>query len=107
MFVVIPFVALSIIVFLSGFKCFKFKIRLLNAFVGTAIIIKLVLLIASFKFVVILTFLFSDTTFIGKLTGALILIVSSSLGILTNLLGIRRGYLMGCLLVPTILFYSL
>jgi putative membrane protein len=37
--------------------------------------------------------------------GFLVFIVSTSLGITTILLGIKRMYLMGCLLVPTILFY--
>jgi putative membrane protein len=37
--------------------------------------------------------------------GFIVFIVSTSLGITTILLGIKRMYLMGCLLVPTILFY--
>jgi putative membrane protein len=53
----------------------------------------------------IITLIFSDSTFQGKLLSILLLITSTSLGILTILIGTKRMHLMGALLVPTILFY--
>ena len=50
---------------------------------------------------IIITFYFTG------FTGLLIFIVSTSLGLTTILLGIRRMHLMGCLLIPTILYYIL
>jgi putative membrane protein len=51
--------------------------------------------------------IFSDFTFQGKILALLVFITSTSLGIFTIFLKIKRMYLMGCLLVPTILFYLL
>jgi len=48
---------------------------------------------------------FSDPTLLGKLLSLLIFLTSTFLGILTISLGIKRMHLMGCLLIPTILFY--
>ena len=53
----------------------------------------------------IIVFLFSDLTIIGKFTGLIIFIVSTSLGVFAISTGARRMHLMGCLLIPTILFY--
>jgi len=55
----------------------------------------------------IIILFFSDFTFTGKLLSLLIFLTSSTLGIFTILIGIKRMHLMGCLLVPTILFYLL
>ena len=55
----------------------------------------------------LIVFIFSDFTFQGKIISLLILLVSTSLGIFTILSGVRRMHLMGCLLIPTILFYLL
>ncbi len=55
--------------------------------------------------IIILTILFLFTIYFSGLIGLFILVVSTSLGITCNLLGIKRSHLMGCLLVPTILFY--
>lgn len=56
----------------------------------------------------IITIIFSDMfNIIGGLIGLLIFIISVSLGIFTILTGVRRIHLMGCLLIPTILFYLL
>jgi len=55
-----------------------------------------------------IVFLFSDLfNPLGGFTGLLIFIISASLGIFTILTGIKRIHLMGCLLVPTIIFYLL
>jgi|APSaa5957512622_1039677.scaffolds.fasta_scaffold42332_1 putative membrane protein len=51
--------------------------------------------------------IFSDFTLQGKFLALLVFIISAFLGIFTILLGIKRMHLMGCLLVPTILFYLL
>lgn len=55
----------------------------------------------------IITLLFSDNTITGKLIALLVFITSTSLGIFTIQKSIKRMHLMGCLLVPTILFYLL
>lgn len=53
----------------------------------------------------IIVLFFSDFTTKGKLLSLLIFTTSTSLGIFTILIGTKRMHLMGCLLVPTILFY--
>jgi putative membrane protein len=58
---------------------------------------RMCLLVILFLFV--LTFLFSG------LEGLFILWISTSIGLIPNLLGIRRSHAMGCLLVPTIIFF--
>lgn len=55
----------------------------------------------------VIVFIFSDFTLKGKIISLLIFFTSTSLGIFTILSGVRRMHLMGCLLVPTILFYLL
>ncbi len=55
----------------------------------------------------IIVLIFSDFTIIGKLLSILVFITSTALGIFTISIGIKRMHLMGCLLVPTILFYLL
>lgn len=63
------------------------------------------------KIILIILFIiitiFSDTTISGKLLASLVFFTSTSLGIFTILSEIKRMHLMGCLLVPTILFYLL
>lgn len=56
---------------------------------------------------IIMIFIFSDNTFIGKLISLLVFIISTSLGIFTISSNVQRMHLMGCLLLPTILFYIL
>jgi putative membrane protein len=56
---------------------------------------------------IIMIFIFSDNTFEGKLISLLIFTTSTSLGIFTISSNVQRMHLMGCLLVPTILFYLL
>jgi len=54
----------------------------------------------------IIVLLFSDMfNPIGAQIGLLIFITSTALGIFAISLGIKRMHLMGCLLIPTILFY--
>ena len=57
---------------------------------------------------ILITIIFSDRfNIFGGLIGLLIFIISTCLGVFTILTGVRRIHLMGCLLVPTILFYLL
>ena len=56
---------------------------------------------------IIIILIFSDPTIEGKLIAILIFITSTSLGIFTISSNVKRMHLMGCLLVPTILFYIL
>ncbi|MEK6914344.1 MAG: tripartite tricarboxylate transporter permease [Nanoarchaeota archaeon] len=56
---------------------------------------------------ILMIFIFSDNTFEGRIISLLIFITSTSLGIFTISSNIKRMHLMGCLLVPTILFYLL
>lgn len=53
----------------------------------------------------IIILIFSDQTFQGKILSLLVFITSTSLGIFTVSYKVKRMHLMGCLLVPTILFY--
>jgi putative membrane protein len=53
----------------------------------------------------ILFFLFLITIIISGPLGFLVLIISTCLGLLCTLLGARKSLLMGCLIIPTILFY--
>ncbi len=55
----------------------------------------------------IIILIFSDFTIKGKIISLLIFTTSASLGIFTIQKGIRRMHLMGCLLIPTIIFYIL
>lgn len=50
-------------------------------------------------------FLFALTIIFSGLIGVLVLIVSIAVGMIPNKLGIKRTYAMGCLLLPTILFF--
>jgi putative membrane protein len=40
------------------------------------------------------------------ISGLLIMIVAAAIGLVPNLTGIRRSHAMGCLLLPTILFFA-
>jgi len=51
-------------------------------------------------------FLFALTIIFSGLIGILILIVSIAIGLIPNYLGVRRTYGMGCLILPTILFFA-
>jgi len=64
---------------------------------------KLSLIILSILIIIIL--IFSDNTFLGRSLAILTFITSTSLGIFTISKNIKRMHLMGCLLLPTILFY--
>lgn len=55
--------------------------------------------------IIILAILLLLTIYFSGFLGLLIFITGTFLGITTILLGIRRMHLMGCLLIPTILFY--
>ncbi len=55
----------------------------------------------------IIILIFSDFSIQGKIISLLIFTTSTSLGIFTISTGIKRIHLMGCLLLPTILFYLL
>ena len=54
---------------------------------------------------IIIIFIILITTFFSGFLGLLILIVSTFLGLTCIYSGVRRGFLMGALLIPTILFY--
>lgn len=54
---------------------------------------------------ILVIFIFSDPTIEGKLISFLVFLTSTSIGIFTISSNIKRMHLMGCLLVPTILFY--
>ena len=55
----------------------------------------------------IIVIIFSDFTIQGKIISLLVFLTSTSLGVFTILSNTQRMHLMGCLLVPTILFYLL
>ncbi|MDP4039482.1 MAG: tripartite tricarboxylate transporter permease [Candidatus Pacearchaeota archaeon] len=59
----------------------------------------------SYLSIIILLILFLTTIIFSNLLGILVFITSTSLGIFTILSGARRINLMGCLLIPTILYY--
>jgi len=52
-------------------------------------------------------FIFSDNTLNGKIISLIIFITSTALGIFTIQTQIKKMHLMGCLLIPTILYYLL
>ena len=66
-----------------------------------------VLSLSTLTILTIIVLIFSDLTVLGGIIGIIIFITSSSLGIFTISKNIKRIHLMGCLLVPTILFYLL
>ncbi len=55
----------------------------------------------------LIVIIFSDITIQGKIISLIVFLISTSLGLLTILSKVKRMHLMGCLLVPTILFYLL
>ena len=55
--------------------------------------------------IIFIVLIFSDPTLEGKLITILIFLTSTSLGIFTISKNIKRMHLMGCLLLPTIIFY--
>jgi len=64
---------------------------------------KLSIIILSAILIIVLAF--SDLTLQGKIISLLVFITSTALGIFTISIGVKRMHLMGCLLIPTILFY--
>jgi putative membrane protein len=50
-------------------------------------------------------FLFALTFIFSGLIGILVLIASIAVGLIPNKIGIKRTHMMGCLLIPTILFF--
>lgn len=54
---------------------------------------------------IIILFLIWVTLIISGFSGIIILIVSTLLGLTCVHLGVRKGFLMGCLLVPTLFYY--
>jgi len=54
---------------------------------------------------IILIFLSILVIVFSEFTGFLVFLVSTCLGLTCNYLGVRKGYLMGCLLIPAIIFY--
>ncbi len=55
--------------------------------------------------IIILILLFVIVFLISGFMGLLVLISSTILGLTTNFLGVRKGLLMGCLMIPTIFWY--
>ena len=55
----------------------------------------------------LIVIIFSDITIQGKIISLIVFLISTSLGLLTILSKVKRMHLMGCLLIPTILFYLL
>ncbi len=51
-------------------------------------------------------FLIALTVIFSGMIGILVLIVSIAIGLVTNYVNVRRTYAMGCLLLPTILFFA-
>ncbi len=99
-------IILTIIV--SGFLAFpltilfsKLATKAINR-IPYALLSKIILII-----LLIFVIIFSDNTFYGRAIGLLVFITSTALGIFTISLETKRGHLMGCLLMPTILFYLL
>lgn len=57
--------------------------------------------------IAIIIFIIIMTIFLSSYLGLLVLIIGSLLGVLPPLLGIGRSHLMGCLILPIILFFIL
>ena len=95
LFFAVSLVAGSIAVFLT-IKITKIFSKILSKVNYKKLIISIILLIGIMVF-------FLSSNFMGLL----ILIVSTSLGILPAKLGIGRNHLMGCLLLPVILYFLL
>ncbi len=55
--------------------------------------------------ITIIALIFCLTIFLSGKYGILILIVSTALGIVPPLIGVGRNHLMGCLLLPVILYF--
>jgi putative membrane protein len=89
-----------LVIILSGICAFFISV-IISKFVSTKIHeVKYTKL----SYIILGILIFFVLIFSGPL-GFLVFVISTSLGITTILLGIKRMYLMGCLLVPTILFY--
>ena len=55
----------------------------------------------------VLIFIFIMTFFLSGLLGILILITSTSIGVLAQQLGVGKNNCLGCLILPVILFFVL
>lgn len=87
-------------IILSGFLAFIISILI------TKLIAKNIHKIAYHKVsIVILSILGAAVIYFTGIVGVLIFITATALGITTIILEIKRTYLMGCLLIPTILIY--
>ena len=60
-----------------------------------------------FLILIAVVFNFSDATMQGKILGLMIFITATALGLFAITKNITRTHLMGCLLIPTILYYIL
>ena len=47
------------------------------------------------------------TIYFSSITGLIVLLTGTAIGLIPNLLGVRRSYSMGCLMLPVILFFLL
>ncbi|MDO8517541.1 MAG: tripartite tricarboxylate transporter permease [Nanoarchaeota archaeon] len=83
----------SVIVFFLGLKISKIFIKNINKINYSKISLAVLFLLS------IIVLIFSG------LLGFLVFLVSTCLGLTCNYLNIRKGLLMGCLLVPTMIFY--
>jgi len=95
-----------LVIIISGLLSFiiAIKISKISAlYIGKINYQKLSFLILTF--LIIIVFTFSDFTIEGKILSLIIFITSTFLGIFTILKETKRIHLMGCLLIPTILFY--
>jgi putative membrane protein len=93
-------------ILITGFLSFILTITLAKFFAKTITKISyttLSITIISILFIIIT--LFSDPTPEGRFRALLLFLTSTSLGIFTISKQIKRMHLMGCLLVPTILYY--
>lgn len=54
---------------------------------------------------IIIIFLILVILLISGFTGVLVLLTSTILGLTASYMNVRKGFLMGCLMIPTILFY--
>jgi putative membrane protein len=90
------------IVLLSGIISF-FLTKNLTKFLSSKInkINYSVLSTITLTFLVIIVFVFSD------FSGLLVLIASTLVGIYCNSLGVKKTHMMGCLLIPTMIYYLL
>lgn len=94
------FMVILIVIIISGILSFFITLKL-----GKLIAFRIhninytYISIATLLFILILTF------FISGFFGLIVLAVATSLGLFTINIGVNRSHLLGCLMIPTILFY--